>query len=163
MVEVTRLKEDIGIIKDEIFEMKAENNELKRRKEELKGYAENLEQKKERLGTKYRITIQENNKKIRKFQEERKNSLELMKNCQDGETEPENLKELRFLSHELGKHIKRQMDRKESKEEIKIKGEMFRNIYERQVRENETAVKGKLHQSNGTKETKKDFWKKQKK
>ena len=47
VVEVTRLKKDIGIIKDEIIEIKAENNELKRQKEELKGYVENLEQKKE--------------------------------------------------------------------------------------------------------------------
>ena len=77
-----------------------------------------------------------------------------MKNCQDGETEPENLKELRFLSGELGKQIKKQWDRKESKEEINIEGKMFRYVYERQVRENETAVKGKLQQSNATKETK---------
>ena len=39
---------------------------------------------------------------------------------------------------------------------------MFRNIYERQVRENETAVKGKLQQSNGTKETKQSFLEKAK-
>ena len=50
-------------------------------------------------------------------------------------TEQESLKELRFLSSELGKQIKKQWDRKESKEEINIKGEMFRNVYERQVRE----------------------------
>ena len=55
------------------------------------GCVENLEQKKKRLGIQYRITMQENNKKILKFQEERKDSQELMKNCQDGETEPENL------------------------------------------------------------------------
>ena len=64
VVEVRRLKKDIGIIKDEIIEIKAENNELKREKEELKGYVENLEQKKERLGTQHRISMQENNKKI---------------------------------------------------------------------------------------------------
>ena len=162
VVEVIRLKKDKGIIKDEIFEIKAENNELKRQKEELKGYVENLEQKKERLATQYRSTMQENNKKILKFQEERKDSLELMKNCQDGETESENLKELRLLSGQLGKQIKKQWDRKESKEEINIKGEMFRNIYERQVRENETAVKGKLQQSNGTKMTKQRFLEKAK-
>ena len=52
-----------------------------------------------------------------------------MKNCQDGETEPENLKEFRFLSGEFGKQIKKHWYRKESKEEINIKGEMFRNIY----------------------------------
>ena len=74
----------------------------------------------------------------------------------------ENLKELRFLSGELDNQIKKQWDRKESKEEINIKGEMFRNVYERQVRENETAVKGKLQQSNGTKETKKRFLEKAK-
>ena len=39
---------------------------------------------------------------------------------------------------------------------------MFRNIYERQVRENVTAVKGKLQQSNGTKETKQRFLEKAK-
>ena len=148
--EVTRLKKDIGIIKDEIIEIKAENSKLKRRKKELKGYEENLEQKKERLGTQCRIATQENNKKILKFQEERKDSLELMENCHHGETEPENLKELE-------KQIEKQWDRKESKEEINIKGELFRNIYDRQVRENETAVKGKLQQSNGTKETKQRF------
>ena len=117
-------------------------------------FEHNWQQKKERLETQYRITMQENKKKILKFQEERKDNLELMKNGQDGETEPENLKELRFISGEFGKQIKKQWDRKESKEEIKIKGEMFRNIYERQVRENKTAVKGKLQQSNGTMETK---------
>ena len=74
VVNVTRLKKDIGIIKDVIVEIKAENNELKRQKEELKGYVENLEQKKERLGTQYRITLQENNKKILKFQEERRDT-----------------------------------------------------------------------------------------
>ena len=93
VADVTRLKKDIGIIKDEIIEIKAENDELKREKEELKGYVDNLEQKKERLGTQYRITMQENNKKILKFQEERKDSQSLMmKNCQDGVTEPETLK-----------------------------------------------------------------------
>ena len=91
VVEVTRLKKDIGIIKDVLIEIKAENNELKRQKEELMGYVEILEQKKERLGTQNRITMQENNKKILKFQEQRKDSLELMKNFQDDETEPENL------------------------------------------------------------------------
>ena len=106
--------------------------------------------------------MKENNKKILKFQEERKDSLELMKNCQEDETEPENLEELRFISSELGKQIKKQWDRKESKEEIKIKGEMFRNIYERHVRENETAVKGKHQQSNGIKETKQRFLEKAK-
>ena len=74
----------------------------------------------------------------------------------------ENLKELRFLSGELDKQIKKQWDRKESKEEINIKEEMFRNVYERQVRENETAVKGKLQQSNGIKETKQRFLEKAK-
>ena len=69
---------------------------------------------------------------------------------------------MRFIRGELGKQIKKQWDRKESKEEIKIKGEMFRNIYERQVRENETAVKGKLQQSNDTKETKQRFLEKAK-
>ena len=161
-MDVTRLKKDIGIIKDVIIEIKAENNELKRQKEELMGYVEILEQKEERLGTQNRITMQENNKKILKFQEQRKNSLELMKNFQDDKTEPENLKELRFIRGELGKQIKKQWDRKESKEEIKIKGEMFRIIYERQVRENETAVKGKLQQSNDTKETKQRFLEKAK-
>ena len=39
---------------------------------------------------------------------------------------------------------------------------MFRNVYERQVRENETAVKGKLQQSNGIKETKQRFLEKAK-
>ena len=48
------------------------------------------------------------------------------------------------------------------KEEINIKGEMFRDIYERRVRENETAVKGKLQQSNGTKGTKPRFLEKAK-
>ena len=33
MVDVTRLKKDIGIIKDVIVEIKAENNELKRQEE----------------------------------------------------------------------------------------------------------------------------------
>ena len=160
-VEVKRLKKDIGIIKDEIIKIKAENNELKRQKEELKGYLEDLKLKKERPGTQCRITLQENNKKILKFQEERKDSLELMKNCQDGKTETENIKELRF-NVELGKQIKKQWDRKESKEKLNIKGEMFRNIYKRQVRENETAVKGKLQQSNGTKETKQRFLEKAK-
>ena len=84
-----------------------------------------------------------------------------MKNCQDGETEPKNLNEL-FFSGEVGKQIKKQWDRKESKEEMNIKGEMFRNIYERQVRENETAEKGKLQQSNGTQETKQRFLEKSK-
>ena len=107
--------------------------------------------------------MQENNMNILKFQEERKDSLELMKNCLDGKSEPKKHKELRFLSGELGKQIKKQWDRKESKEEIKIFGEMFRNIYERQVRENETAVKGKLQQSNGTKEKKQGFLKKKSK
>ena len=74
----------------------------------------------------------------------------------------ENLKELRFLSGELDKQIKKQWDRKESKKEINIKEEMFRNVYEKQVRENETAVKGKLQQSNGTKETKQRFLEKAK-
>ena len=74
----------------------------------------------------------------------------------------ENLKELRFLSGELDKQIKKQWDRKESKKDINIKEEMFRNVYERQVRENETAVKGKLQQSNGTKETKQRFLEKAK-
>ena len=106
--------------------------------------------------------MQENNMTILKFQKERKGGLELMKNCQDGKAEPKTHKELRFLSGELGKQIKKPWDRKESKEEIKIKGEMFRNIYERQVRENETAVKGKLQQSNGTKETKQGFLEKAK-
>ena len=113
VVEVTRLKKDIGILKDEVIEIKAGNNELKRQKEELKGYVENL-------------------------------------------------KELRFLSGELDIQIKKQWDRKESKEEINIKGEMFRIVYERQVRENEMAVKGKLQQSNGTKETKQRFLEKAK-
>ena len=113
VVEVTRIKKDIGILKDEIIEIKAENNELKRQKEELRGYVENL-------------------------------------------------KELRFLSGELDIQIKKQWDRKESKKEINIKGEMFRNVYERQVRENEMAVKGKLQQSNGTKETKQRFLEKAK-
>ena len=113
VVEVTRIKKDIGILKDEIIEIKDENNELKRQKEELKGYVENL-------------------------------------------------KELRFLRGELDKQIKKQWDRKESKEEINIKEEIFRNVYERQVRENETAVKGKLQQSNGTKETKQRFLEKAK-
>ena len=102
--------------------------------------------------------MQENNKKIIKFQEERKDSLEFMKNCQDGETEPENhKKKLRFLSGELGKQIKKQWDRKESKEEINIEGEMFRNVYERHVRENEAAVKGKLQQSMPLRRQNKDF------
>ena len=105
--------------------------------------------------------MQENKENL-KFKEERKDSLESMKNCQDGETEPESLKELRFISGELGKQIKRQWDRKESKEEIKIKGEMFRNIYERQVRENEKAVKGKHQQLNGTEDTKQRFLEKAK-
>ena len=74
----------------------------------------------------------------------------------------ENVKELRFLSGELDKQIKKQWDRKESKEEINVKEEMFRNVYERQVRENETAVKGKLQQSNGTKESKQRFLEKAK-
>ena len=107
--------------------------------------------------------MQENNKKILKFQAERKDSLKLMKNCQNGETEAEHLKKFRFISSELGKEIKKQWDRKESKEEINIKGNMFRNIYERQVKENETAVKGKISSRMALRRQNKDFWKKQKK
>ena len=81
-----------------------------------------LEQKRERFETHTRINT-ESNKKILKSNKERRDSVAL-KNCHDGKTS----KWIRETDSKAGAI-------KDNKDGIKILGDMFRNIYERQVRE----------------------------